>query len=302
MKYSVLWFLVYLVLSSCSNNEKSVESTVNTSNSDINVTDVDTANNKKSEAGANPKSSKSSDSTTLNQLKKTKLSTKKESFYVWDPFLELAYTLLPWELPMSERSKGVKLKIDWVENVQGDFSFTTKLIGKESNSTYDYPTSMREKDSLLNSRLRSMRDSLGNSLPDSINLFHSIVDTSLHYTIISQSEDSACSGTRMMRITGMENGIRAFFYCDEGSLRTLHLEIIEDSLSAWIEWVMVDSQGQRTIIIKLKEGKMKIDRGLFNKGIFKAEFNLVFESYFGFMDDPNEPKNTWEGLIYGKIQ
>jgi hypothetical protein len=163
------------------------------------------------------------------------------------------------------------IKINWVDSLSGDFSFT---------NNWSYPLGVEMKTDgkagcadggFCPERCYSMLDSNGIALKDSAQIFYQLLDR--------KNKDSIFCYT----LTGIAT------HC------SLQLGIIKNICTATIDLNSITPDGSATFYCI--DGHITIDKKLWKKGIMKAEFNFIFEN----KDDKKKPF-YWKGEIYAKIK
>ncbi len=191
-------------------------------------------------------------------------------------------------------NKDLEIKIQWIDNLIGDFDFRTK---------WSYPDGIYKNqfgqlccDGFCPEGTEPMKDGEGKIFTDSLTKFYQLVDTTHQFHTISCT--AWCyewAGTDFVTAKQKDkNQITCFTHSNSGTHCTLILEIINDSCIPRIELNSISS-GLKTYYCQ--GGFMKIDKNLWIKGILKAEFNFDFNN----TDEPDR-KMFWEGKIYTMIE
>lgn len=217
---------------------------------------------------------------TVNKIERNNLVP--EPFYIdfYDPLNRNPPTV-------EEQSKGIKLKITWVDSIHGDFSFTEIPYEKTDFLHLSFPTI--EEDSLFKARIARMRNDDNQIIQDSMETYLSLVDTSLHYSIYSEEVPyGGTQGTALMSFSQIKSTISGVYGDIFGN--SMNIVIENNTVSAWTVWNVINSQGAWNSVQPLAGGYINIDRNLYKKGIIKAEFDFSFES-----------TQNWKGLLYSKV-
>ena len=183
--------------------------------------------------------------------------------------------------------------IIWVNDLQGDFSFTKNWsypFGIFLNG-YGQPVC----DGFCLPESEAMKDSKGSIYPDSLEAFYKLNDTThLYHTLECEGYGYEKGEVNFMKvcIKGKDS-----FHCSVGILpyHSMYLDIVNDTCKGNIYFNSPAPDGSMRYYIS--DGFMKIDRLLWEKGIMKAEFNLSFK-------DPNnlERPIIWTGKVYTQIE
>lgn len=189
------------------------------------------------------------------------------------------------------------IKINWVENLSGDFSFT---------NNWSFPLGVEMKTDgkagcadggFCPERCYSMLDSNGIVLKDSAQIFYQLLDTTPQYhSIQCEAWCYEWVGTDFIEVL-RKNKDSIFCYTSTGIAThcSLQLSITKNICTATIDLNSITPDGGA--IFYCKDGQITIDKKLWEKGIMKAEFNFSFENY----DDKQNPF-YWKGKIYAKIK
>ena len=223
--------------------------------------------------------------------------TKKKNTHILMKKL-LIYTFLIIGLVScgnNERLAQGEIKINWTNNLSGDFSF------KEN---WDYPDGVYKNefgqlscDGLCPPETDKMKDEEGRIFEDSLAVFYQLVDTTHRFHSIQS--DAWCyewDGTDFVTATRLNNDtILCFTHNNVATHSSLHLTITKNKCIPIIE---LNSINHSTEIINYtcKSGKIEIDKNFWAKGILKAKFDLIFDH------KENPPKEMyWRGNIYADI-
>ena len=186
------------------------------------------------------------------------------------------------------------VKIVWVNNLTGDFSFTKKWSYPEGIFKNDFGQLIC--DGFCPSEIENMSDDNGRIYKDSLKAYYKIVDTSHFYHTISS--DAWCyewAGTDFIDVYRESNDtlfcktrLNAATHC------SLELMITGDSCIAIIDLISIVPGGNEKFYCT--NGDITIDKNLWKQGILKARFSFNFD----------HPENLgkpvyWNGKIYSKI-
>jgi hypothetical protein len=197
-------------------------------------------------------------------------------------------------LDKNEKVKSGEIEINWVENLNGDFSFT---------KNWDYPVGVYKNefgqlscDGLCPPEIDRMKDENGKIYEESLTGFYKLVDTTHQFhSIQSDAWTYEWAGTNFVTVA-KKNADTTICYTHNNvaTHSSLILTIIKDKCIPTIELISVTPTG--TKIYKCKGGQIEIDKSLLENGIFKANFDFVFDH----TENPNKPM-YWKGKIYAKI-
>ncbi len=194
-----------------------------------------------------------------------------------------------------EESNGTKkIKIKWVNNLKGDFSFKEQWSYPEG--VYKNQYGQISCDGFTSDETAKMIDSSGRIYKDSLNAFYQLVDTThLYHTIKSEAWCYEWTGTDFIEVKRVsENKVLAKTINNAATHSSLILEIGKDSCSSRIELNSITQSGKKTFYIK--RGRIKIDKQYWKKGILKAKFDFIF-------DNTTEPAKQmfWKSKIFCRI-
>lgn len=189
------------------------------------------------------------------------------------------------------------VKIKWVDNLSGDFSFI---------KNWSYPLGVEMKadgkagcadGGFCPERCYPMLDSNGIVLKDSSTVFYQLLDTTHQFhTIQSEAWCYEWAGTDF--IEAYRKG-KDSIYCHTATGIATHcslqLEILKNTCLATIDLNSIRAGGDA--VYYCTDGYITIDKKLWEAGIIKAEFNFIFEN----KDEPEKPF-YWKGRIYTKIK
>ena len=187
----------------------------------------------------------------------------------------------------------LKIPIQWSENINGDFSFTNQWSYPEG--IYKNRFGQLSCDGICPPEIESMFDENRKIIPDSLERFYQYVDTSHNYhTIQSSAQVYEWAGTDFINFRKTNQSIIGNTSCNIATHSSLYIEIIGDSVSAWIEFNSITDI--KPLTFPLSNGTITIDKALFNKGIIKAEFDFNFINTL-----ESDFKIWWKGKIYCEV-
>ena len=196
----------------------------------------------------------------------------------------------------NDKVNSDEIKISWVDNLSGDFSFKEK---------WDYPEGVYKNefgqlscDGLCPPEIDRMKDENGRIYDDSLVAFYQDVDTThLFHTLQSEACCYEWAGTNFATAKRKNKDTIIFFTHNNISTHSsLNLTITKSKCVPTIvlNSIVNNSTGTKTYYCKV--GKIKIDKNLWKKGILKAKFNFTFNH----KENP-EMKMYWKGKIYANI-
>ena len=198
-------------------------------------------------------------------------------------------------LGVSQTDAPLKIKINWIDFLDENFSFKEKWSYPEG--VYMNSFGQLSCDGICPPEIDRMKDDQGKIYPDSLQAFYKIVDTThLSHSIKSVAWTYEWAGTDFINFERQSNNaIIGQTECTVSTHSSLHIKINNDSLTAWIDFNSIRDLGKH--IFPMKKGQFKMERSHFNKGIIKAVFDLKFENTI------NPAKEIyWKGVIYSEIK
>lgn len=186
------------------------------------------------------------------------------------------------------------IKIEWVDDLQGDYSFAKEW--SYHDNVFRNTFGQLVCDGLCPEEISGMRDEAGRIYEDSLTKYYQLVDTShISHTISSEAQCYEWLGTNSINISRLSaNNIKAYTLCNPATHSSLKLYIIDGKCTAEIELSSIASSGQQ--IFPCNGGNIKIDKKLWDEGVMKAEFDLSFDNHL-------HPQDSlwWKGRIYKAI-
>lgn len=193
----------------------------------------------------------------------------------------------------SEKQEG-GIAIEWVEDLEGDFSF---------KDNWDYPENIYKNqfgqlicDGLCPSEIDRMKDEEGRIYPDSLPIFYQYVDTTHQaHTLQSEAWVYEWAGANQMVFEQQEDQtLLGQSVCTIATHSSLNIHIKGDWATAWVDFNSIRRLGKHRFLAQ--GGTLKVDRSLFEQGVIKAAFDWTFENTL----EPNQAL-YWRGLIYSSI-
>ncbi|MDR1877172.1 MAG: hypothetical protein LBQ84_06065 [Flavobacteriaceae bacterium] len=186
------------------------------------------------------------------------------------------------------------IKIEWVDSLRGDYSFKDRWNYPENIFKNSY--NQLVCDGLCNPEADKMRDKKGKIRDKYLKEYYQLVDTThIFHTVESEAQCYEWNGTDEIVVKRIDkNTVECYTLCNVATHSSLELTLTNDQCFPKIKLQSVSSSG--THYYDSKDGYIKIDRPLWDKGIMKAEF------HFYFIDPENPEKDMWwKGKIYSKI-
>jgi hypothetical protein len=184
--------------------------------------------------------------------------------------------------------------INWVENLDGDFSFTKNW--EYPDGIYMNEFGQLSCDGLCPPEAERMKDKDGEIIQDSLSAFYQLVDTThIDFSLKSESNTYEWAWPNLIQFQRInEDTIIGQTLTTISTHSSLNIRIINDMATAWIDYISISD----TIKYKfpLKEGEIKIDKSLFDNGIIKADFDMTFVNTID-----RDREIYWAGLIYCSI-
>lgn len=205
------------------------------------------------------------------------------------------YTLFILIVLISCKNKdNHSVNINWIDNLEGDFSFINKW--EYTDHVYQNDFGQLVCDGICPPEVDNMRDSNGKILDDSLSRYYQYVDTMhLHHTIESVSNAYEWEGTnQIIAYYGNSDTIKSYTLCSPSTHSSLEINFVGNKCYPQI--ILNSAKNKSIEHFKCKGGYIKIDKQEFEKGILKAEF------YFDFIrTDNDEIPMWWKGKIYTVI-
>ena len=210
-------------------------------------------------------------------------------------FLLIGLLLFGFAINSGCNDKDSQIKIQWVDNLKGDFDFKTKWSYPEG--VYRNRFGQLSCDGFCPEGIESMIDMNGKINPDSSARFYQLVDTTHQFhSILCEAWCYEWAGTDFITAKQTnKNRIICSTQTNAGTHCSLIFEINNDTCIPRIELNSIAASGLKTY--DCKGGFIKVDKDSWINGILKAEFNFVFNN----TDEPDR-KMFWKGKIYTLIE
>jgi len=185
-----------------------------------------------------------------------------------------------------------EIKIEWADNLEGDFSFSEEWSYAENVFINEFGQLVC--DGFCGEEFQNMRDENGRIFDDSLNRYYQLLDTAHYYhTISCDAQSYEFTGTDYIETINLGNDtIRCYTMCNAGTHSSLIFDIINNKCTPIIELNSITSIEKQ--LFPLDGGYIKIDKAYWEKGILKAEFNFTFIN--------SEFPMWWKGRIYTPIK
>ena len=189
----------------------------------------------------------------------------------------------------STTEQAKKIRIEWSENLEGNFSFKDKWSYSEAISKNQFGQLVC--DGLCPDETYKMLDSEGRIPDDSLHAYYQLIDTTHFYHSIAMAEHGADSLWYLQVRQIGEDSIECCTALGVSTYTTLKMNIVNDFCCAFLENVSPAPDSNCTY--PCIEGSLKIDKSLWKQGIMKAFFQFTFLE---------KNKFTRTGKIYAKIE
>jgi len=187
-----------------------------------------------------------------------------------------------------------KVHINWVQQLEGDFSFAQQWSYPEGVVRNRYGQLVcAMKCPTQASKMMNKKGKLQESAFDD---FYALVDTShINHSFTSEATAYEWAGSDFVKLEKTPDGkLKGFSMCNAATHSSLVFELDKEFCAAWIELNSVRSPN--TQYFDLLEGEIVIDQEMWKKGILKASFDFTFENII----DSNRPI-VWKGKIFKEI-
>jgi len=192
-----------------------------------------------------------------------------------------------------------KIKIEWVENLNGDFSFNQNWSFREG--IYRNAKGELRLDTGISFEYRELVDKMKNNegkiYADSLTKYYKIIDTThIFHSIKSIANVYENTVYDHFEFKKNKNGeIKGETINFASGYSHLHIKLKNNYCYAWNDYKSIFGLGNH--IFNLKSGRILIDKTLYQKGIIKAEFDFKFKNTL-----EKTKKISWKGKIYSKIK
>ena len=193
-----------------------------------------------------------------------------------------------------------KIKIEWVQSLNGDFSFNEKWnygdgIYRNQNGELRLDSGMIPQE--IEETINKMKNKKDEIYKDSLTKYYKIIDTThIFHSIKSIANVYENTVYDHFEFKKMKNGeIKGETINFISGYSHLHIKLENNYCYAWNDYKSILGLGNH--IFNLKSGRILIDKTLFQKGIIKAEFEFKFKNTL-----EKTKKLSWKGKIYSKIK
>ncbi len=191
--------------------------------------------------------------------------------------------------------ESTEIKIQWVDNLTGDFSFKDKWSYPEGVFRNEF--GQLSCDGLCPPEIDNMKDENGKIFADSLDAFYNLVDTThFFHSINSEAQIYEWGGADFVTVERFnEDTVICFSQNNAATHSSLNLTIVGNMVKPTIVLTSVSALNN-TKTYNCSNGTMIIDKNLWKNEILKASFD------FEFKDDENPSVAMWwRGKIYAKI-
>jgi len=187
------------------------------------------------------------------------------------------------------------IKIEWVDHLTGDYSFTRNWNYPENVFRNEYGELVC--DGFCDETLDKMRDENGKIIPDSSTRYYQLLDTThLYHSLQNEAQTYEWAGADFAEASGYsDNTIICHTLRNAATHSSLVLRISKNYCLPYIELHSITNTEPE--FFGCKGGWIKVDKNLLKKGILKTEFDLEF-----IHPDNNEISMWWRGKIYTSIK
>ena len=179
--------------------------------------------------------------------------------------------------------------------LSGDFSFKDEWSYHEG--VYVNQWGQLSCDGICPEESWGMKDSLDRILPDSLNAFYEIVDTTHRYhTLSCESSCSEFAGSDFMHVVQINPD--SFLCLSLGSVAThcaLHITFNRKTVLPKVYLMSIVPDGDA--VYECVYGFLRIEKKDWERGIMKADFYFSFENV-----QDQDDRIYWKGLIYSEIK
>ncbi len=192
------------------------------------------------------------------------------------------------------KNSSIPIKINWVTNIKGNFSFKNKWTYPEGIDKNKF--GQLSCDGFCESDVESMIDSNGRIYKDSLKAYYKIVDTSYQYYTLSCNAWCYEFGEAnfIEAIRKSVDTVSCFTLLNASTHCNLQLQIVNGVCYAIIDLRSVFKGGD--VKYYCNKGYIDIDKNYWDKGIIKASFGFYFEH----TENPKKPI-YWIGKMYTAI-
>ena len=210
-------------------------------------------------------------------------------------FLMLVLISCSLTVSNNEKLNLGEIKINWTDNLSGDFSFKENWSYPEG--VYKNEFGQLSCDGLCPPEIDRMKDEKGKIFKDSLVSFYQLVDTTHQFhSIQSEAWSYEWSETHFATATKLNNDtVLCFTQSNVATHSRLNLIITKNKCIPIIELNSITST--EITIYTCKSGKIEIDRDFWEKGILKAKFYFIFDH-----KENSQKEMYWKGNIYANIE
>lgn len=186
------------------------------------------------------------------------------------------------------------LKINWVQEMPGNFSFRHKWSYPENIFRNKYGQLIC--DGNCPSRADGMRNAKGKIFKDSLEVYYQLIDTSHQYHALeSKCNCGEWPGEHFIQVQRTVGDTIECF--TKGSVSThclFKMTIVGDDCYPQLKLNSIVPNSD--VVYQFKDGYMLIDQNLWQKGILQANFRFIFTN-------PKRPEKDiyWSGKMYKEI-
>lgn len=188
-----------------------------------------------------------------------------------------------------------EIKIEWVENLKGNFSFKENWSYPEG--VYKNRYGQLSCDGICPEETDRMKDKSGKIYKDSLQAFYKIIDTThIFHSLKSEAEIYEGHIPNNIEFKKLKNGkIVGNSINNISGYSSLNIELNGENCNALIKFNSYKDLSNH--IFQLETGNIKIDKALFENGIMKAVFDFNFKNTLEY-----DKELFCKGKIYSKLQ
>ena len=198
-------------------------------------------------------------------------------------------------LQKNKTSTKGEIKISWLNNFSEDFSF--KDLWSYNEGIYRNHHGQLSCDAFCSEEMDRMKDTDGKIYKDSLVAFYKLLDTTHKFhSIKSEVISQEYFNTNFITVRKInDTTIIAFTENNSSTHARLHLTIVNNRCTPVIELKSIVYSADKEVY-PVANGKIQIDKNLWEQGIMKAKFDFTFKN----MQDTKNKLN-WRGKIFSKI-
>jgi len=209
--------------------------------------------------------------------------------------LILVLSIFFFSFQFQASNPDLKLEIEWVEEIEGDYKFTEKWSYPEG--IYENRFGQLSYDGIYPVKTDDMIDEEGKIIIDSLEAYYEIIDTThLYHSLESETSSYEFGEANFLRVIEKTNGqVLINSETNVSTHSSLKIVIDKSKFSAKIDFGSITPIGNHSF--KMKKGNLQIDKSYWERGILKAKFNLSFE------DNLNPKRDLfWRGKMFKEIE